>query len=146
MKENLMWANVVLSKDVQAEKWLGSEINTIINNPEQRLLSLINSWKYALSKTKRERFLDKKTQNYIYEFDLIAKNKNDKNLSFTLEFLPENNKVQILNFEWRQIKLNSNNEKLLWILKEIYPFPAYTLDLTWKVRSIISWNFNFLNK
>lgn len=122
------------------------EVLEIIIDKEKRLISLINSWKFDLLASKNERKLDKKTNNYVYNFSLVSKLEDDKIIDFSLEFLPNDSKNQILNFEWKSKQVSIDESILKWIISKIYPLPVYTKTIENKVKSIISLDNDFLNK
>ncbi len=128
-----VWWNTENVRNRSSSSW---EVLEIIIEKEKRLLSLIKSWKYELVASKKDRNLDKKTWNYVYNFELISKNDENNVINFSLEFLPNDNVNQVLDFEWKKTDIQISTSILNTLIDSIYKLPAYTKSQDWTIESI----------
>ena len=128
-----IWWNTENVRNRSSSSW---EVLEIIIEKEKRLLSLIKSWKYELVASKKDRNLDKKTWNYVYNFELISKNDENNVINFSLEFLPNDNVNQVLDFEWKKTDIQISTSILNILIDSIYKLPAYTKSQDWTIESI----------
>ena len=127
------WWKIENVRNIKSSSW---EVLEIIIEKEKRLLSLIKSWKYELVASKKDRNLDKKTWNYVYNFELISKNDENNVIKFSLEFLPNDNVNQVLDFEWKKTDIQISTSILNTLIDSIYKLPVYTKSQDWTIESI----------
>ena len=127
------WWKIENVRNIKSSSW---EVLEIIKKKKKRLLSLIKSWKYELVASKKDRNLDKKTWNYVYNFELISKNDENNVIKFSLEFLPNDNVNQVLDFEWKKTDIQISTSILNTLIDSIYKLPVYTKSQDWTIESI----------